>query len=222
MLGNGFHFLTKTNGGVLYPVVFGSQHTRGNEKDLHSYLGEGFCGDWAMNKVRHMCYGCQFVWVTDCYAVKFILPYDGANQAVLHLQMRLMGWDVDIFHRTNDYLIDADYWSRLDSDLCYDPSFRIYLHLISDLHKDNPPPTSLPMKAEHMPYYRGPRNPVEHCPAGTSTDDFEDTIVDNVATTLITSIITQGDMGHTSICVHPVRSGLFPSTSRPVRALYND
>ena len=136
--------------------------------------------------------------------------------------MRLMGWDVDIFHRTNDYLIDADYWSRLDSDLCYDPSFRTYLHLISDLHKAHPPPTSLPIKAEHMPYYRGPRNPVEHCPAGTSTDDFEDTIADNVATTLIASIITQGDMGHTSICVHPVRSGLFPSTSRPVRALYND
>ena len=60
MLGNGFHFLTKTNGGVLYPVAFGSQRTRGNENHLHSYLGEGFCGDWAMNKVRHMCYGCRF------------------------------------------------------------------------------------------------------------------------------------------------------------------
>jgi hypothetical protein len=57
MLGNGFHFLTKTNGGVLYPVAFGSRRTRGNERHLHSYLGEGFCGDWAMNKVRHMCYG---------------------------------------------------------------------------------------------------------------------------------------------------------------------
>jgi hypothetical protein len=49
-----------------------------------------------MNKFRHMCYGRCFVWVTDCYAVKFILSYDGANQAILHLQMRLMGWDVDI------------------------------------------------------------------------------------------------------------------------------
>ena len=56
-LGNGFHFLTKSNVGVLYPVAFGSRRTRGNEKHIHSYLGEGFCGDWAMNKVRHMCYG---------------------------------------------------------------------------------------------------------------------------------------------------------------------
>ena len=176
-----------------------------------------------MNKVRRTCYGRRFVWVTYCYAAKFVFSYYGANQAVLCLQMRLMGWDVDIVHRTNDYLIDADYWSRLDSDLCYDPSFRTYLHLVSDLCRAHPPLTSsLPMKAEHMPYYRGPRIPVEHCPAGTSTDDFEDTIADNVATTLIASIITQGDMGHTSICVHPVRFGLFPSTSRPVRALYND
>ncbi len=61
MSGNRFHLLTKTNGGVLYPIVFGSQRTRGNKKHLHSYLGEGFCGDWAMNKVRHMCYGRRFV-----------------------------------------------------------------------------------------------------------------------------------------------------------------
>jgi hypothetical protein len=79
MSGNGFHFLTKTNGGAFYPVAFGSGRCRGNERFLHLYLGKGFTGDWAMNKVRHMCYGRRFVWVTDCYAVKFILSYDGAN-----------------------------------------------------------------------------------------------------------------------------------------------
>jgi hypothetical protein len=177
-----------------------------------------------MNKVRHMCYGCRFVWVTDCYAVKFILLYDGANQAVLRLQMLFMGWDVDIDHQTNDYLIDANYWSWLDSDLCYDPSFRKYLHLVSDLRKAHPPPTPLPMKAEHMPYYRGPHIPVEHCPVSTSTDDSEDTIADNVATTLVTSIITQGDTGQTSLCVYPVQFGLFSPITQPepVRALYNN
>jgi hypothetical protein len=87
MSGNGFHFLMKTNDGVLYPVTFGSLRTRGNEKFLHLYLGEGFAGDWAMNKVHHMCFGCRFVWVTDCYAIKFLSSYDGANQAILRLQM---------------------------------------------------------------------------------------------------------------------------------------
>ncbi len=91
MSGNGFHFLTKTNGDALYPVAFGSRRCRGNERFLHSYLDEGITADWAMNKVRHMYYGRRFVWVTDCYAVKFILSYDGANQAILCLQMCLMG-----------------------------------------------------------------------------------------------------------------------------------
>jgi hypothetical protein len=91
MSGNGFHFLTKKDGGALYPVAFGSRHAHRNEKFLHSYLKEGFCGNWAMNKVHHMCYGWQFVWVTNCYAVKLLLSYDGANLAILCLQMHLIG-----------------------------------------------------------------------------------------------------------------------------------
>ena len=31
MSGNGFHFLTKTNGGAVYPVAFGSRRCPGNE-----------------------------------------------------------------------------------------------------------------------------------------------------------------------------------------------
>ncbi len=41
MSGNGFNFLTEINGGVLYPVAFGSRRCRGNEKFLHSYLAKG-------------------------------------------------------------------------------------------------------------------------------------------------------------------------------------
>jgi hypothetical protein len=89
--------------------------------------------------------------------MKFILSYDAANQAILCLQMRLMGRDIDIVHRTNDYLADADYWSRLDADLCSDPSFQCYLPLIAELHKKHPPPTKLPMRTAIIPYYRGPR-----------------------------------------------------------------
>jgi hypothetical protein len=51
MSGNGFHFLSKDNECVLHLVAFGSRRTRGNEKFLHSYFGEGFSGNWAMNKV---------------------------------------------------------------------------------------------------------------------------------------------------------------------------
>ncbi len=131
MAGNGFGFMRKDGGGILHPVAFGSRRIRGNEKRLHLYLGEGFAGDWAINKIRHMCFGRRFVWVTDCYAVKFILSYDSSNPAILRLRMRLMCWDVDIVHRTNDFLIDADYWSRLNANLCYEPTFREYLQFVS-------------------------------------------------------------------------------------------
>ena len=113
-----------------------------------------------------------------------------------------MGWDVDIVHRTNDYLVDADYWSRLDSDLCYDPSFKKYLHLVAEFQKSHPAPSELPMKEEHMPYYRGPRIPADHCPPGTWMDDnVNDTHMDKVATAMILSIITQGNEGCTPLCI---------------------
>ena len=161
-----------------------------------------------MNKVRHMCYSKCFVWVTDCYAVKFILSYDGANQAILCLQMGLMGWDIDILHRTNDYLINANYWSQLNKDLCYDPSFREYLHIVSELRRTHPPPTDLPMKAENMPYYCGPHIPIEHCSSETSTDEDN---VDVHPNNLMTTIVTQGDIGHTSLCIRPFQVGTFVS-----------
>ncbi len=58
MSGNRFGFMTKDGSGILHPGAFGSCRMRGNEKRLHSYLGEGFAGDWAINKVCHMCFGC--------------------------------------------------------------------------------------------------------------------------------------------------------------------
>jgi hypothetical protein len=84
-------------------------------------LGEGFAGDYAINKCSHMLFGQRFVWVMDCYAIKFILSYEGGNSAILHLQMRLMCWDVDIVHRPDTELVDADYWSRFGVDLDFDP-----------------------------------------------------------------------------------------------------
>ncbi len=75
--------MTKDSTAMLHPVAFGCRRTRGNEKRLHSHLGEAFTGDIAINKCCHMCFGQQFVWVTDCYALKFVLSYDGKNPAIL-------------------------------------------------------------------------------------------------------------------------------------------
>ena len=68
-----------------------------------------------------------------------------------------MCWDVDIVHRPDTDLVDADYWSRLGADLNFDPLHRKYLELTRQLRQSNPAPTDLPMRPENMPYYRDPR-----------------------------------------------------------------
>ena len=90
--------MIKSSSAVLHPVCFGAQRSRGNKVRLHSHLGEGFAGDYTINKCSHMLFGQQFIWVTYYYAIKFILSYKGGNSAILRLQMRLMCWDVDIVH----------------------------------------------------------------------------------------------------------------------------
>jgi hypothetical protein len=123
--GKGFYFMSKDSKAILQPICFGARKTRGNEVRL----GKGFSGDYAINKCRQYVFGQRFVWVTDCYAIKFILSYEGGNPAILRLQMHLMCWDVDIVHRPDVELIDADYWSRLGADLNFDPLYRKYLEL---------------------------------------------------------------------------------------------
>ena len=131
--GKGFNFMTKDFKAILHPVCFGTRCTRGNEIRLHSHLGEGFSGDYAINKCRSYVFGQCFVWVTDCYAIKFILSYEGGNPAILHLQMRLMCWDVDIVHCPDSELVNANYWSRLGTDIEFDPLFWEYLQFIRQL-----------------------------------------------------------------------------------------
>jgi hypothetical protein len=92
--GSDFNFMATSSAADLHPVAFGARRSHRNKVCLHSHLGEGFAGDWAINKCRHMLFGQRFVWATDCYAIKFILSYDGTNPAILCLQMQLMCWDV--------------------------------------------------------------------------------------------------------------------------------
>jgi hypothetical protein len=48
--GRDFAFMTMDSSTVLRPVAFGSRRHRSNEISLHSHLGEGFSGDWVINK----------------------------------------------------------------------------------------------------------------------------------------------------------------------------
>ena len=75
--GKGFSFTTKGSTATLRPICFGARKTRGNVVRLHSHLGEIFSGDYALNKCHQYVFLQHFVWVTDCYAIKFILSYKG-------------------------------------------------------------------------------------------------------------------------------------------------
>jgi hypothetical protein len=80
-----------------------------------------------------------------------------------------MCWDVDIVHRNDIHLTDADYWSRLGADICFDPLFKSYLDFDRGIRERCPAPTSLPMKPENMPYYRGPQFASSEMPLDVGT-----------------------------------------------------
>jgi hypothetical protein len=207
--GKGFSFMTKSSSAVLHPICFGARQSRSNKVRLHSHLGEGFAGDYAINKCSHMLFGQQFVWVTDCYAIKFILSYEGGNSAILRLQMRLMCWDVDIVHCPDTELVDANYWSRLGVDLDFDPLLPGYLAYALARRNLNPPPTDLPMHPENMPYYRGPRiqEPTESAVPANALH----------IQSLITDIVSSFGCGHTHLSNVPVLFGKFDTAHPPPR-----
>ncbi len=137
---------------------------------------------------------------------------------------------MDIVHHHNKHLVDADYWFRLDCDLCYDPSFHAYLHLVDNLCLAHPP-----MNVEHMPYYWGPcLLNLQH--SSDSHDDIvanpdaqdqaPDVDVNYAGALLLTRIVTSGKMGFTSLSNHPIQFGTFSPANMPdirpiLRVLYN-
>jgi hypothetical protein len=157
MHGGSFDFMTNDSTALLHLVTFGCCRTRGNKKHLHFLLGKAFAGDVAINKCRHMCFGQQFVWVTDCYTLKFILSYDGWNPSILHLQMQFMCWDMIIEHRNDVCLTNADYFSMLSANLCFNSLLKEYIQQAHTLCCCSPAPTKMPIVPELQPYFHGPR-----------------------------------------------------------------
>ncbi len=135
-------------------------------------------------------------------AARFLLFYDGGNQAFQCLQMRIMGWDVNIVHLANDYLIDAGYWSRgLDSGLCYDPTLKEYIWLISTIRLQSTSLSDLPILPRNMPYYRGLQVKVD--PPTLTTDN------DNHQRLLVYSVLHSHSAQSTHVSNHPVQFVMF-------------
>jgi hypothetical protein len=224
MRGGDFNFMRKTSSAILHPVAFGCQQTRGNKKRLHSHLGEGFSGDWSIKECRHMCFGQRFTWVTNCYAIKFILSYDSRNPAILRLQMHFMCWDMEIEHRNDNWLNNVDYFSRLGANLCYDPLLCDYIKQVNALRQKNPSPSELPMEPENMPYFRGPRvNTPSHYAA--ALDPQADASKKYPSALQILDAAQSLKCGLQHLSNWPVSFGLFTSAARATatgtKSLYN-
>jgi hypothetical protein len=128
--------------------------------------------------------------------------------------MRLMCWDVDIIHRANKFLVDTDYWSQLNADICYNPTFRKYLRFISSFCASHSPPTDLPMQPANMPYYWGPR--IRH-PA-----DLGEPTVNDADNSLLTTTVTQDWISQPCLANYPIQFGDFPShNNTSIRPMYN-
>jgi hypothetical protein len=60
-------------------------------------------------------------------------------------------------HWNDIHLTNADYLSRLGTDICFNLHFKEYLDFSRSLRSQYPAPVNLPMRPENMPYYCGPR-----------------------------------------------------------------
>ena len=129
--------------------------------------------------------------------------------------MQFMCWDMDIEHRNDTFLANADYWSRLGADLCSDPLLKTYIEQVNSFCQRSPSPTSLPPSPENMPYFRGPCLPTEAATPTSSHHLVHTSIAFNSAHTI----------GFQHLSNHAVRFGTYsePQTGHvhSTQPLYN-
>ena len=87
MEGNECEFLPPKSTLCFRSTGFGSRTTQGRESSLHFPLGEAFVLDWVIHKNHAKLWRIRFTVFTDCFALQFILSYDGPNPILLRLQM---------------------------------------------------------------------------------------------------------------------------------------
>ncbi len=110
--------------------------------------------------------------------------------------------------------MDTDYWSCLNADLCYNPTFRKYLQFVSSFGATHPPPTDLPMQPKNMPFYWGPC--IRH-PANSG-----ETTVNDAANSLLMMIVTQEQNSPPCLANYPIQFGKFPSLKdTSISPMYN-
>ena len=123
----------------LRPIGFGMRKCTGNEQHLHSHPGEGLSAIYGIGKNRHYLWGKQFTLVTDHRALMWLKNYSGHNHIIKRLQLELFGYDFTICNRPERMLGDANYLSRVGSEMSMDPLLSNYEDIAKFLHSNHTP-----------------------------------------------------------------------------------
>ena len=133
------------------------------------------------------------------------MTYDGSKPAIIHLQMIQMCWYFDITHITNDWIVKANYWYRLEADLYFEPLFHNYIHKSINIRINHPFPESFPMQPSNIPDYRGPL--IAH--TGREGSIVSANNIDVYSNNLILSIIIYHSHVHVCLENFPLSFGTF-------------
>ena len=122
-----------------------------------------------------------------------------------------------IEYRNGFWLGDADFWSRLDADLCFDPFLCEYIEFSQSMRCQHPSPTQLPILPENMSYYRSPQ--IDNSPVITAYS-----MPNEPAQVVASAIIVDQCHGFSHLSNWPVRFGYMHSSNnngKSVSILHN-
>jgi hypothetical protein len=80
----------------------------------------------------------------------------GKNTAILHLQMIFRCWDIVIKHQNDVCLTDANHFSSLGADLCFDLLLKEYAQQVDAIRRCSPALAGLPIAPMNQPYFYRP------------------------------------------------------------------
>jgi hypothetical protein len=100
----------------LRPIAFISRLCTRVEQAYHSYVGEAATGIWGIEKFRHLLFGREFTWITDCSGLRqFFDGIDLPTHIIQRWRLQLLRYNFTIVHRPDRMMAEVDLLSRYNA-----------------------------------------------------------------------------------------------------------
>eukprot|EP00978_Attheya_sp_CCMP212_P030582 scaffold112851_cov35-Attheya_sp.AAC.1 len=100
----------------LRPIAFISRLCTRVEQTYHSYVGEAATGIWGIEKFRHLLFGREFTWITDCSGLRqFFDGIDLPTHIIQRWRLQLLRYHFTIVHRPDHMMAEVDLLSRYNA-----------------------------------------------------------------------------------------------------------